>query len=77
MAQDCFFYVDMEQDVPDEEKCISVLCVKCRKEKYPDAGWFWAGSKLGYGPWPYSCNVCGLDVSQDQDEKVETPIQNS
>jgi len=63
MADDCYFFIDMEQDVPEEKRTISVLCVEDRKQHYPNTGWFWEGSKLGYGPWAYKCQVCGRDVS--------------
>lgn len=76
MAENCYFFVDMEQDVPDDQRCVSVLCVECRTQHYPNAGWFWEGSTQGYGRWAYNCYVCGKDVSQDTNEETTAAFQN-
>lgn len=54
--EDCYFFTD--NSIPYEERTISVLCIKCKEEKMPDTGWFWEGSKLGYGPFDFVCCVC-------------------
>lgn len=61
-SQDCYFYVDTTQDLPEEERIMSPLCIQCRDEHFPDVGWFWAGSKKGYGPWNYNCKNCGKSI---------------
>jgi len=76
MSKDCYFYIDMEQDVPEEDRAISPLCVNCKQEKFPnqDVGWFWDGSN-GFGPWVYKCKICGTvihDPNQEEHEEIET-----
>lgn len=76
MAEDCYFFVDMDKDVPDEQRTMSVLCVPCHDQHYPQAGWFWPGSENGYGPWEYKCCVCGKNVNErkrPKHEKAKTP----
>lgn len=67
MPKDAFFFFDKDKlkDVPEEEHTLSILCVPCRDERYPGVGWFWEGSKDGYGPWKYICCQCGKDVNFD------------
>ena len=57
MAEDCYFWID--QSVPEDKQKMNVLCVKCHDEKYPQLGWFWGGSKKGYGPFDFICEICG------------------
>lgn len=54
---DCYFFVDVEQ--PEENRCMSVLCVKCHDDDFPDLGWFYRGSVEGFGPFTYECCKCG------------------
>lgn len=67
MSEDCYFYIDMEQDVPDEQRTVSPLCVTCRNEKFRDVGWFWSGSN-GYGPWVYKCKICKKIIHEPNQE---------
>lgn len=53
--EDCYFYIDDSQ--PEEERNLNVLCIKCH-EHFPDLGWFWQGSKHGYGPYDFVCAKC-------------------
>jgi hypothetical protein len=53
--QDCFFYT--EDSLPLAEQKIRVMCMKCHEEN-PDIGWFWEGSRLGYGPFVFACSKC-------------------
>ena len=55
--EDCFFFVDYE--VPEKERKMSVLCIPCHEEHMPDTGWFYEGSKDGYGPYDFKCCKCG------------------
>jgi formylmethanofuran dehydrogenase subunit E len=67
---DCYFFVDMK--TPEEERTMSVMCVKCHDEKMPETGWFYRGSVEGYGPFTYKCEICGeLIYSPDQQEGEE------
>lgn len=82
MSEDCYFYVDMEQDVPDEERKVSPLCIHCHEDKFPgqNVGWFWQGSINGYGPWVYQCKICGRVIhkpDQEEYEKITTTHQNT
>lgn len=65
--QDCYFFFDSEknQNIPEGQQKLSVICLPCRDEHYPGVGWFWKGSKEGYGPWKYICCQCGNDVNFD------------
>lgn len=54
--EDCYLYMD--ETIPEEERTMNVLCEKCHL-KFPGLGWFWEGSKLGYGPFDFTCNKCG------------------
>ena len=54
--EDCYFYTDAS--LPESEQVIQVMCVGCVRERQLD-GWFWEGSRLGYGPFDFICNLCG------------------
>ena len=55
MLEDCYFYIDSGKQ--EEEQNLDILCMTCH-EKYPDLGWFWQGSKHGYGPYDFICSKC-------------------
>lgn len=75
MFEDCYFLVD--DTVPEDERTMKVLCLKCRDEKMPNAGWLWKGSCLGYGPFDFICSWCGHVVySPNQDEKEKEAKTN-
>ena len=57
---DCYFFIDCR--VSEEKRCMSVMCVECHDQKYPEMGWFWPGSQKGYGPFQYVCSICGKVV---------------
>ena len=69
MLEDCYFWVDPHQE--NDSQKISVFCQKCGKNKIPKAGWFWEGSKLGYGPFEFICCVCGHEIYNPTKEKNE------
>lgn len=54
--QDCYLWID--ESVPEDERTMNVLCMECSK-KFPGLGWFWEGSRLGYGPFEFACEKCG------------------
>jgi len=56
--KDCFFFIDGES-VPEEERRMRCVCAKCVMDKKIDGGWFWEGSKRGYGKYVYKCESCG------------------
>jgi hypothetical protein len=57
MNNDCYFWIDNQ--VPEEERIMNVMCVDCHVDSQHDSGWFWEGSKKGYGPYEYKCDKCG------------------
>ena len=59
MAEDCWFWMD--ENIPEEERTMNVLCRKCH-EQFPKLGWFWEGSKHGYGPYDFICKKCGHEI---------------
>jgi hypothetical protein len=65
MEENCWFYMD--ETVPEEEQTINVLCCDCH-EKFPTLGWFWEGSKRGYGPFDFICEKCGHKVHEKPKE---------
>lgn len=68
--EDCYFWIDNQ---PGKEPTIEPMCLECHKKR-PDLGWFWAGSRLGYGPWNYICALCGHVVYAG--EKTGEPMTN-
>lgn len=69
--ESCYFFIDMTQeDIPDDQRKISVLCVDCRNKHWPDTGWFWDGEQ-GYGPWDYKCSKCGHLIHQHKEAAWE------
>lgn len=56
LFEDCYLWID--ENIPEDEQTMNVLCTKCH-EKEPELGWFWEGSKHGYGPFEFICNKCG------------------
>jgi len=57
--EDCYFFIDPNPNIPEEERTLSILCVECHNRDAPDTGWFYEGSKEGYGPYDYQCCKCG------------------
>lgn len=53
--EDCYFYTTKKNG----ELYVVPLCIRCHDEIYPDLGWFWEGSKIGYGPYLFECEKCG------------------
>ena len=62
---DCYFFID--QNKPVEEQHILCLHESCRNEYYPGVGWFYKGSKEGYGPWDFVCHHCKQIIHKAQD----------
>ena len=54
--ENCYLWFDPE--VPEDQRTMNVHCEQCHI-KHPDLGWFWEGSRLGYGPFDFICNECG------------------
>lgn len=77
MDQDCYFIIDPRPEVSDEDRTMLAVCIKHHNELYPDSGWFWEGSKMGYGPWEFRCFVCNEllhDPSDDEMVEVDDDI---
>lgn len=65
---DCYFWVN-----DGEEQKVNALCVDCHDKKHPKLGWFWEGSRLGYGPFDFVCGECGAIIyaAPNNTERVE------
>jgi len=75
MEEDCYFWID--QSLPEDEQFMNVLCVECHNGKYPQLGWFWEGSTKGYGPYDFTCGVCGKLVhAAPNNEKESEPNED-
>ena len=66
--EDCYFFIDPDPSVPEEQKTMSILCVKCHRDT-PDVGWFYQGSKDGYGPFVYECTRCNKMIYNGKRKK--------
>jgi hypothetical protein len=53
---DCFFIVDTGNS--EENPKIQTFCVSCFEKDPQKDGWFWEGSKRGYGPYLFKCCKC-------------------
>lgn len=74
--ENCYFWLDAR--VPEDERTMSVMCVKCHDEKFPALGWLWEGSKNGYGPHDYVCDMCGHVIKKAVgNTKLENEEQHS
>ncbi len=69
MGEDCYLWID--ESKPEDERTMSALCEKCHLAN-PSLGWFWEGSRLGYGPFEYVCNKCGHIIHAAPLAKVES-----
>lgn len=74
MFEDCYFWAD--SSIPEDERTMSVLCVKCRDKELPDVGWFWKGSLLGYGPFDFICSICGHVIYSPNHNKKENETKS-
>lgn len=59
--ENCYIWVDSE--VPEDDRRMNFLCENCHI-KEPDLGWFWEGSRLGYGPYDFICDKCGHVINE-------------
>ena len=67
MNEDCYLWVDTSK--PEDDRNVNVLCMDCHKNN-PKLGWFWEGSRLGYGPFDFICSLCEHVVhSKEKSEK--------
>lgn len=61
MDKDCYFSV--RDDAEPGRQTIQATCVDCAR-KLGTPGWFWQGTVLGYGPWEFTCNRCGVVIHE-------------
>lgn len=64
--QDCFFLLDSQVELSDRK--LQIMCCECALKNKPDNGWFWEGSKRGYGPYLFQCDFCGLIISKPEEK---------
>lgn len=69
LKQDCYLWID--ETVPEKQRTMNVLCIECSK-KFPGLGWFWEGSRRGYGPFDFICKKCGHIVNHAPKNSTET-----
>jgi hypothetical protein len=67
MVEDCYFMQDQDENISDEQRTMKVYCM----DHAPKGAWFWEGSKEGYGPFSYICNVCGKVIHDNEDNEAE------
>lgn len=65
---DCYFFVDL--NIPEEKRTMSILCIECHDKDMPDVGWFYEGSKEGYGPFEFKCCLCGEIIHEANKDKI-------
>jgi hypothetical protein len=70
--KDCYFFIECEPGIPEEERRVRVLCEDCHEKHMPDAGWFYPGSKEGYGPYTYQCHMCKTIIYKGDNDEAET-----
>ena len=68
--EDCYFFIECDPGIPEEERRVRVLCMDCH-EKYK-GGWFYPGSKEGYGPYNYQCHMCKKIIYKGEHDETET-----
>lgn len=62
--EDCYWFMIKENDGNKYVKPICVECVEKDKELKEKKGWFWEGSKLGYGNYNLNCFVCNKIINE-------------
>ena len=70
--KNCYFYID--ENIPEDERCMTVICELCHK-KTPK-GWFWEGANRGYGRYNVYCDLCQLPIHLEKNtyEKDQTSV---
>jgi hypothetical protein len=53
--QDCYFFLEGEED---SDRTIRPSCLACMKDKKIKDAMFWPGRIKGYGPYKYECAFC-------------------
>jgi hypothetical protein len=61
MQKDCYWYIVDEK--------MAALCVECAHKL--QTGFFWKGSKLGYGNYNLSCSVCNAPLHLIEENKCQ------
>lgn len=71
ILQDSYWFINGDND----EAVVSALCVMCAKKE--QKGWFWHGTKLGYGDYDLFCKSCGNAIHlREQNVKNQTNNKN-
>jgi len=66
MSEDCYFFVDPDPNIKEKDRTMKLLCLECHDKDMPDTGWFYQGSKEGYGPYEYICCKCNKQVNDEE-----------
>jgi hypothetical protein len=69
---DCYFTIDPDPSISDDARTMLVWCQECRMQHFPDMGWFYQGSKDGYGDFDFTCDICGKIIHRHiESEELE------
>lgn len=68
---DCYWFIDKEKT---ENQTMEAICQECHNTN--PFGWFWPGSKRGYGNYDLSCAICGkvLNIKNEDKEEDTTTV---
>lgn len=66
--EDCYFFIETDPAIPEEERRVRVVCTECHDKHMPDTGWFYPGSKEGYGPFNYLCCKCQKVIHEGEND---------
>jgi hypothetical protein len=67
--EDCYIFID--PSVPENKQAISIMCVKCHKEKMPDTGSFYKGSEAGYSNFDWKCCFCNKIIHKAEGDNEQ------
>lgn len=71
IQQDSYWFIEGES----ESAKMNAICVICAKKQ--NKGWFWEGSRLGYGDYDLFCSSCNNVIyMRNKDVKNKTDNKN-
>jgi hypothetical protein len=70
--EDCVWYAD------EGGQKMKALCLECHGREFSkDFGWFWEGSRRGYGAYDLDCSLCGRPLNrkeENEDDQTQTGV---
>lgn len=71
IQQDSYWFIEGESN----DAKMNALCVICAKKQ--NKGWFWEGSRLGYGDYDLFCASCNNAINlRNKNVKNQTDHKN-